>query len=88
MTKNFILEKSESALRYSLSVIGGISNWVKENLIDVGYEFPEILFTILTICMGLILIIIGTKITNRIAKFLLWIFGAILIIGVLYSILI
>ena len=72
-------------LKGVFSIVGNVSLWIKNKIMDMGLTFPNALSIILTICIGLILIVVGTKITNKIAKFLLWIFGFILIIGMLYS---
>ena len=68
-----------------LSSIEKISTWVKEGIKNIGGNFPNELSLVLTIVIGLIFIVIGSKVTNKIAKFLLWILGGILIVGIIYS---
>ena len=65
--------------------IKSISEFVKDKIAEIGIQFPQYLGTILTIFIGVLLIWGGTKIANKIAKFILWILGIILIVGIVLS---
>ena len=68
-----------------LEPIKEVSGMVQDKIAQIGINFPSTLSTILTIFIGVLLIWVGTKITSKIAKAILWILGVILIVGIVLS---
>lgn len=68
-----------------LEPIQKLSNFFQEKIIELGFKFPDVLSTLLTIFLGVLFIIIGTKITNKILKVILFILGVLILIGLVLS---
>ena len=81
-----IVDNGSDKLEWIVGPIQEISTFVQDKIKIIGIEFPGILSTILTIAVGVLLIFIGAKITSKVAKFILWVLGGILIIGIVLSV--
>lgn len=64
-----------------LSPIKKLSEFVQSKIADLGIQYSNQMATLLTIFLGVLIFWIGTKVANKIAKFVLWILGVILILG-------
>lgn len=86
MGLNETIEQSKNYAGQSLDFIGKISEFIKGKVEALGIQYSNVMSYILTAFIGLLLLYLGMKIGNKIIKFLLLIFGTILILGTGYSI--
>jgi len=70
-----------------LNAVSLVANFILEKISYLGINYPTWFFTVLFLFIAVLIIFIGTKLSNKILKIILIILGILLIIGTSYGIL-